>query len=305
MIGEAYGLRFARVQAPAWTDDVAVFDVTREGGAPVGKLYFDLYARRGKTPGAGSSIPMVPRTFGGDPSATSAVAIVTSFDRPSGAAPALLTLDDLIMLLHETGHALHMMELAGQSALFEREFDFFDVPSQVMEAWAYRPEFLRRVARHHATGSPMPAELEAALVRDQPFRAWYQARRTTVLANVDVRFHGDAPPEDPRASYAQSFELAQPYAFDTETHPEASLYIPIVVYSGNGHALVWGEAIAIDLLGKIEEEGFFDRKVWARYTADVLASDAPAEERIAKFLGRRWSTERMRAGMGRLFSGVR
>ena len=49
------------------------------------------------------------------------------------------------------------------------------------------------------------------------------------------------------------------------------------------------------------EEGFFDRRVWARYVADVLASDKPAEERIAKFLGRRWSTERMRGVVGKLF----
>lgn len=302
VLGEVMGLRFEEVRVAAWSPDVVTFDVRRDSGALIGRLYFDLFARPGKPTNAGSSIPFVPRTLG--TVVPVRVAILTNFTPPSPSGPSLVTPEQLSTLLHETGHAIHYLLTPSGSAFFKREFDFFDVPSQVMEVFADEPEFLERVGRHYRTGERLPHELATSLRARRPFRLWQALRRDLVLGYTDVSYHSASPPADTSRAYAEAFESAQPYSFDRETHPDASLVLPTLAYDGNGHALAWGLAIATDVAGELEARGFFARATWLAYEDDVLAQDGPAEERVTRLLGRRWSTARLRASLGDLvFAG--
>ena len=86
------------------------------------------------------------------------VSIVCNFTRPVGDTPALLSLDEVTTLFHESGHALHGLFTDGP---FRRTAgsvprDFVELPSQVMENWATEPEVLREYAKNYKTAEVMP-----------------------------------------------------------------------------------------------------------------------------------------------------
>jgi hypothetical protein len=73
----------------------------------------------------------------------------------------------LLELVHELGHAAHLLLSSGQpllhgSALFWPR-DLLELPSQLLEQLAMHPASLARACRHAGTGQPMPAELAARL----------------------------------------------------------------------------------------------------------------------------------------------
>ena len=91
---------------------------------------------------------------------------VGNFTRPTESTPSLLTLDEVETLFHEFGHALHGMlsnvtygGLAGTSV----SRDFVELPSQVLEHWAFHPEVLKLYAKHYETGEVIPDELVAKI----------------------------------------------------------------------------------------------------------------------------------------------
>ena len=121
--------------------------------------------------------------------------------------PTLLSFDDATTLFHEFGHGLHGLlsnvdyeRLSGTSVLR----DFVELPSQIFEHWLEEPEVLRRHARHHVTGEPIPDELVARLQAARKFNQGYETVRYAASALVDMAAHaldrGARRPTSPRSS---------------------------------------------------------------------------------------------------------
>jgi putative peptidyl-dipeptidase len=65
-----------------------------------------------------------------------------------------LKLSDVETLFHEFGHALHAMLAESKYAElngFNVEWDFVELPSQLLERWASEPEALRQLSKHYQT----------------------------------------------------------------------------------------------------------------------------------------------------------
>ena len=63
--------------------------------------------------------------------------------------------------------------------------DFVEFPSQLYEHWLEQPEILRRFARHHETGEPMPEALLARAARRAP-ASTRASRRSNIAASALV-----------------------------------------------------------------------------------------------------------------------
>ena len=138
---------------------------TAKRGAPSPSFYADLFPREGKYGHAAAfsiRYGMAPRRLP-DPVA----AIVANLTKPTATAPSLLKHSEVLTLFHEFGHILHFCLTTVSEARFsgyDTEWDFVEAPSQIMENWTWEPEVLRRFARHHETGEPIPADLVGRLV---------------------------------------------------------------------------------------------------------------------------------------------
>lgn len=65
-----------------------------------------------------------------------------------------MKLSDVETLFHEFGHALHAMIAESKYAElngFNVEWDFVELPSQLLERWANEPESLQQLSKHYQT----------------------------------------------------------------------------------------------------------------------------------------------------------
>ena len=162
LAGRLYGLKFAeRADLPVYHKDVKVYEVTDESGRHLALFYADFFPRPGKRGGAWMTEFRGQGIRDGVESRP-LISIVTNFTKPSPSTPSLLTHSELVTFLHEFGHALHGMLAEGRYPSLTGTNvarDFVELPSQIMENWAYEPEFLNSFARDYRTGEAMPEDL--------------------------------------------------------------------------------------------------------------------------------------------------
>ena len=187
-----YGISFTeRDDVPVYHEDVKVYEVKDADGSHLALFYADFFPRASKRGGAwmtdfrGQSIRdgVEYRPF---------ISIVCNFTKPTADAPALITHDELTTFLHEFGHALHGIFAKGRYGSLTGTSvsrDFVELPSQIMENWAFEPEYLNSFAKHYKTGEPIPAELIDKVVAAKNYLAGYGQVRQLHFGYLDMAWH--------------------------------------------------------------------------------------------------------------------
>ena len=206
-----FGISFAeRRDLVAYHPDVRVYEV-RGASGPIGVFLHDNFARPTKRSGAWMSEYRTQSRNDGAP-VLPIIVNNNNFAKAAPGEPTLLSFDDARTLFHEFGHGLHGLlsnvryeRLAGTSVLR----DFVELPSQLFEHWIDEPEVLKRHARHHRTGEPIPDALIAKLRRARHFNQGYETLRYTASAIVDMAIHARASSEPVDIVEFERAELAR------------------------------------------------------------------------------------------------
>jgi peptidyl-dipeptidase Dcp len=186
-----FGLRFVpRPDLPAYHRDVRVFEVLDRDDRHLAIFMGDYYARMGKRSGAWMSSFRGQRKLGGE--MRPVVVNVMNFSKPSPGQATLLSLSEVTTLFHEFGHALHGMlsdvvypSMSGTAT----PTDFVELPSQLYEHWALRPEILQKFARHHETGAPIPQDMIDRVIAARHFNQGFATVEYCASAYVDFFLH--------------------------------------------------------------------------------------------------------------------
>ena len=203
-----YGITFnERKDLPTYHPDVLSYLVQDRDGSLLGVYYADYHARPGKRGGAWmGSFRSQWHKNGRD--IRPLVYTVANFPPPLGGAPVLLDLQEVRILFHEFGHALHGLlsrcryrSLSGTATAQ----DFSELPSQIMENWALEPEVLGMYARHYRTGEALPAGWAERIHQSQAFNQGFATTECLAAAYLDLDWHslGSVEPVD-----AGAFERA-------------------------------------------------------------------------------------------------
>ncbi|KAH6981545.1 metallopeptidase MepB [Ilyonectria sp. MPI-CAGE-AT-0026] len=159
IVQHLFGLQFRRLHVDGinkWHPDVQVFSVWDSeelGGSFVGYLYLDLFSRDGKITNA-ANFNVVPGFVKEDGTRQyPTTALVCNFPKPSSESPSLLRHDEVVILFHELGHAIHDLVARVSYACFhgtETVVDFGEAPSQMLEYWCWIPSQLKALSRHYS-----------------------------------------------------------------------------------------------------------------------------------------------------------
>jgi len=141
-----YGLSFLENRSiPVYNEEVSAFEVHDGERGLIAILMLDFHPRKGKSGGAWMTGFREQRKEGSE-RVIPVVSLVMNFTRPTPARPSLLSHSEMNTFLHEFGHALHGMlsdctyeSLAGTNV----KRDFVELPSQIMENWAWEKEWAR------------------------------------------------------------------------------------------------------------------------------------------------------------------
>jgi peptidyl-dipeptidase Dcp len=262
-----YGITFTeRADLVGYHPDARVFEVFEENGEGLGLFIADLFTRPSKHGGAWmNNLVEQNRLLGQPPVVVNNGNIVRA---PEG-QPTLLTWDDVIMLFHEFGHALHgllsQVYYPSQSGP-EVPSDFVEYPSQVNEMWAWDPEILASYAIHYETGEPIPAEWITAKLAARQYGEGYNTTAYLGAALLDQAWHHLAPedvPTDP--ADVVPFEQAALAAAGVDFAPVPPRYRTTYynhMFSGYGaayYSYIWSEVLDADTVTWFESNGSLTR----------------------------------------------
>lgn len=293
LLERLYGIRLAeRTDVALYHADARFFDVTDDSGAVIAGLYLDLHARDGKRGGAWMADAR-PRLQDGNQVAVPVAFLVCNFAPKGEGAPSLLSHNDVTTLLHETGHCLHHLftrvnrpSIAGVGGF---EWDAVELPSQLMEDFAWDRDVLTAMSGHHATGTALPGDLYDRMLAARRFQSGLFIVRQVEFALFDILLHLGTLGDDPMAVLAAvRDEVAVIPSAEWTRFPHAFSHIFAGGYASGYYSYLWAEVLAADGFRMFAERGLVDRATGDRFREEVLARGAtrPAAESFRAFRGR-------------------
>ena len=296
LTSEMFGISFEEItDFDTWHEDVQFYAMRdADTGAEIARFYLDLFPREGKY-GHAAEFPLIPSRRLEDGSYQNPVcAMVANFTKPTKDQPSLLQHSEVETLFHEFGHVLHqnlgrteLARFAGTST----ERDFVEAPSQIMEHWTWRPDVLKRFARHYETGEPIPTELVDQLVAARLLnKAMWQLRQMT-YGWWDQELHG-GPDRDIDTIYESGAQLSL-LPHHEGTFALASFGHLMGGYDASYYGYMWAEVFGDDMFSRFEAEGVTNPEVGMAYRNEVLGKGGAldADEMLVNFLGREPNNE--------------
>jgi peptidyl-dipeptidase Dcp len=265
-------------------------------GSHLGVFYVDYHPRAGKRGGAWSSRYRGQFVDNGQV-VRPVVVNVCNFTRPTADTPALLRPEEVETLFHEFGHAIHsLVSNIRYRSLAGVPRDYVELPSQIMEHWAFEPEVLKQYARHYKTGEVIPDELVAKIEKAGKFNQGFATVEYLAASFLDMDWHLIS---DTRERDADSFEK--------ESLERIGLIPEIVVryrspyfqhifsggYSAGYYSYIWSEVLDADAFQAFKEKGIFDQETARSFRKNVLepAGTREAMDMYRDFRGREPTVE--------------
>ena len=292
-----FGLNFEQLDSiPVYHPDVEGFRVTDADGSLIGVLLTDYFPRSTKRGGAWMNNFVNQEIVKGE-EIRPVIVNVGNFSKPVDGKPGLLTLDEVETMFHEFGHALHGLlsqctykSVAGTSVAR----DFVELPSQIMENWAFQDEVLAEYARHYETGEVIPAELVAKINAAGTFNQGFMTTELAAASILDLKWHmlSELPSDstvissEVEKSFVEEFEAAacKEMGLIDEIIPRyRSTYFAHIFsggYSAGYYSYLWAEVLDKDAFELFMQKGIFDSETAMSFRRNVLekgGSDEPMD----------------------------
>jgi thimet oligopeptidase len=147
---------------------------------------------------------------------------------------------------------------------------------------------LRRFARHHESGEPIPEALVERMRAADEFGKGLRVRQQMFYAATSLRFHERDPAGlDTTALAAELQERYTPFRHVPDTYFQES-FGHLEGYSAIYYTYMWSLVIAKDLFGAFRREGLLNPEPALRYRRSILepGGSKPAAAMVKEFLGR-------------------
>ena len=281
-----YGITFHELKnVPVYHEEVKVYEVKDADGTHLALLYADFFPRASKRGGAWMT-EFRGQSIQNDVEYRPFINIVMNFTKPTADAPSLITHSELTTFLHEFGHALHGILAKGRYPSLTGtgvSRDFVELPSQIMENWAYEPEYLNTFAKHYQTGEPIPMEFIEKIVAAKNFQAGYAQVRQLHFGYLDMAWHTLTQVPSESTMEFEKKTLA-PYAVmpSVEGTGFSTSFSHIFTggYSAGYYSYKWAEVLEADAFSLFQEKGIFNTEVSNTFRKEILEKGGAEDEAV-------------------------
>ncbi len=294
-----YGLSFRENKSiPVYNEEVSAFEVHDPDRGIISILMLDFHPRKGKSGGAWMT-GFREQWKEGNERIIPVVSLVMNFTRPTPARPSLLSHSEMNTFLHEFGHALHGMlsdctyeSLSGTNV----KRDFVELPSQIMENWAWEKEWLDTWAAHYQTGEKIPGEMLHKLRDSLTYNEGYACMRQLSFGLLDMAWH---TLENPQTEDIVTFERSAMGpaellpAADGSCMSVSFAHLFSGGYAAGYYGYKWAEVLDADAFSLFREKGIFDKDTAGSFRHTILEKGGSREpdELFRAFRGREPSIE--------------
>ena len=287
-----YGVTFRPITAPRYHKECTVYQVLDHDQSHVGVLYIDPYPRKSKSGGAWCGNFTEQRYVDGVRKAP-VLGIVCNFTPPVGDTPSLLSFDEAETMFHEFGHALHFLFAdVRYRGLTDVEGDFVELPSQIMENWAFEPEIMKEYATHYKSGEVIPDKHIAKIQNASLFNQGFTTTELAAAALIDMDIHSLESYTDMNINDYEQYNLAIRRGLIPEIAPRYRYtYFSHIFnggYSSGYYFYLWAEVLDKDAFAAFKEcRDICDKDLAHSFRYDLLAQGGqhPGMEMYRKFRG--------------------
>lgn len=263
-----YGISFSPLtNVPLPHPEAQAFECKDKDGSHLGVLYMDFFPRASKRGGAWCGTYR-SQTYADGKKVAPVVTIVCNFTKPSEGQPALLSADEANTFFHEFGHALHnLFKDVHYYGVANVPRDFVELPSQIMEHWAFEPEVLKVYAKHYQTGEVIPAELIEKLDKSGKYGQGFATAEYTAASLLDMDYH--VLKEVPETMDVMKFEadaLGKRGALKQIPSRYRTTYFNHTMgggYTAGYYSYIWAEVLDSDAFQAFVESGDLFNKEYA------------------------------------------
>ena len=271
-----FGITLRPITAPLYNEECEVYEVIDNDDKPLGVIYFDFHPRASKGGGAwfGS---YVSQSFKNGERVCPVGTIVCNFTRPTESTPALLSIDEVETLFHEFGHALHVMfAQVKYRGLSDVEGDFVELPSQIMENWAFSREMLKQYAIHYRTGEVMPDSMIDRIHSAAKFNEGFATTELVAAALSDLDIHSLQSADKVNVEEFQHKSLVEKRGLIPQIEPRYRYtYFQHIFsggYSSGYYFYTWAEVLDKDAFEAFVESGdLFNTEIAERFRNEILS----------------------------------
>jgi len=272
-----YGLNFKEIfNVPKYHEDVRTFEVFDEkDNSFVGLFYTDFFPRATKRGGAWMSAIKEQGMYHGSVERPH-IMIVCNFTKPTKTKPSLLTLDEVLTLYHEFGHALHGLlskckyrDLSGTNVYW----DFVELPSQIMENWVLEKECLDLFAVHYETGEKIPGELVEKIKKSGKFLEGLATLRQLSFAFLDMAYHTANPDKITDIEQFEEEAISKTRILPKISGTSISTAFSHIFaggYSAGYYSYKWAEVLDADAFEFFQTSGIFNPEVAKKFREHIL-----------------------------------
>ncbi len=277
LVEKLYGVQFSQVtDVPMYHKDVVCYSARDNNGDFLGLIYMDFFPRAGKRGGAWMT-NFREQSYRHGKRIAPVISLVCNFTPANGNVPSLLTPDEVETFFHEFGHGLHSLfsncqykSLAGTNVAR----DFVELPSQIMENWAFEPELLALYAKHYDTREIIPAYLVKKIVSAKQYGQGFKSVEYIAASWLDMDYHilKDTTTIDPQKFERTSMDNIK---LISEILPRyRSTYFNHIFsggYSAGYYSYIWAEVLDADAFEQFKKKGnIFDTNVATAFRKCIL-----------------------------------
>jgi peptidyl-dipeptidase Dcp len=273
-----YGITFTKIEnVPLPHPEAVAFECKDADGTHLGILFMDMFARPGAKRGGAWCTSFRSQTYKNGERVAPLATIVGNFTRPVGESPALLSIDETETMFHEFGHALaSLLKNVHYSGVGGMTRDFVELPSQIMEHWAFEPEVLKVYAKHYQTGELIPQELVDKIVSSSKYGQGFATTEYLAASLLDMDYH--ILKEIPQNFDVLAFEskMLQKRGLIPQIPPRyRSTYFNHTFtggYTAGYYSYIWAEVLDSDAYQAFVETGdIFNKEVADKFRNEILA----------------------------------